>query len=321
MFRRRNQGRKTLLVIGVPRSGTSATTEMLSHLGLNLPVTDDLMAPEPWNERGYFESSSLSTFDEALLQALGGSVTDPPALVPGWEHLAPLADWRVRARILFAQAFPDCGTSVWKDPRQSILLPFWREVLSDHTLAAVFVWRHPIESARSLCKMLAGMTEMYHADGEPSGPLSRSLRAHGSAPSLAHGLALWELYTRESLTAMAGLPVFVSPYSDLLARTGPWQEAVARWLHRLQFVDRRRGLPGPPTVTEALRHEHLGDGETAALLSRSQQALWQSLQRLETTHSRFAPPALAPIDETTTELLRRVHLMEVLQEPGRGLSP
>src|SRR3954468_10001271 len=67
-----------VLVVGMHRSGTSATTRVLNLAGLPLADTDDLWLELPGNETGYWESSSLSRFNEGLLQRAGGSWWRPP---------------------------------------------------------------------------------------------------------------------------------------------------------------------------------------------------------------------------------------------------
>jgi len=59
------------LVLGTPRSGTSAVAGILHHLGL--PMGRYLMAPDVWNPRGYFQDIE---FENAVVPPLGG--TFPP---------------------------------------------------------------------------------------------------------------------------------------------------------------------------------------------------------------------------------------------------
>jgi hypothetical protein len=61
-----------VLVVGMHRSGTSATTRVLNLFGLSLCEEKDLWLSLPGNETGYWESSSLSRFNERLLTAAGG---------------------------------------------------------------------------------------------------------------------------------------------------------------------------------------------------------------------------------------------------------
>jgi hypothetical protein len=135
-------GPRCLYVIGMHRSGTSALTGLLSELGLHGPVDEDLIPTSQWNEMGNRESATLTHFNNRLLRSLGGSWAAPPVLTEGWAGDAGLEDARMEARPLVATAFSD-HPFVWKDPRNCLLLPFWRTVISPPN-AALFVYRDPL---------------------------------------------------------------------------------------------------------------------------------------------------------------------------------
>ncbi|MFY8268099.1 MAG: hypothetical protein ACOVLK_01765, partial [Terrimicrobiaceae bacterium] len=141
-----------LLVLGVHRSGTSATARMLECLGA-VPSTH-LHEPLPNNPKGFFEDFDIQRFNEyELLPALGAH----------WHDVAPL-DWNRLSgesrRVLFEKALGIVernfnkanACSVLKDPRLGILLPFWLEVLdkAGYEAKAVCVVRDPLCVARSL---------------------------------------------------------------------------------------------------------------------------------------------------------------------------
>ncbi len=89
------------------RSGTSATAHTLAELGLSTPDSDDLIAAGPHNERGYWESRTISRFDERVLRYLGGTWSAPPRPVPGWERLhdAKIGELRSQAGELVTSTF------------------------------------------------------------------------------------------------------------------------------------------------------------------------------------------------------------------------
>src|SRR3954470_11086367 len=104
-----------VLVVGMHRSGTSATTRVLNLTGLPLADADDLWLELPGNESGYWESASLSRVNERLLRRVGGTwwrPPDPAALV----GLAGDPDLRRQAAQLFVRLH-GTGAWVWKDPR------------------------------------------------------------------------------------------------------------------------------------------------------------------------------------------------------------
>ena len=205
-----------MLVIGMHRSGTSAVTGALGHLGLSLPAPNDLVSGRPDNPIHY-ESQALTVVDDALLRAWGGSWSAPPLLPAGWERAPTTLTLVGRARDAAVTAYPGGGPLAWKDPRLCLLLPFWRSVLRPPVLQ-VFVWRSPLSVARSL-------------------------RARQRF-TLSHGLALWHAYIRGALAALAGTEVMVVRFEDLVASPQAPIESVARWLDS-------RGRP--PRIPECAR--------------------------------------------------------------------
>ncbi len=136
-----------LLPVGMHRSGTSAVTGALVELGFRPPSVDDRVEwadsnPEHW------ESRSITLFDDALLEQFGGAWDAPPDLEQGWTDKITAAD-QANAPQLLTAAFDGSGPFVWKDPRVSLLLPFWKPLL-EPPLAAVLIWRDPLAVAESL---------------------------------------------------------------------------------------------------------------------------------------------------------------------------
>ncbi len=90
--------------------------------------------------------------DEELLAHLGGAWDQPPVLDPDWEHDGALDAFRARAAEILDDTFgPALGRPpviAWKDPRLSLLLPFWRTVTPIAT--TVVVVRDPGEVVASL---------------------------------------------------------------------------------------------------------------------------------------------------------------------------
>jgi hypothetical protein len=138
-------------VTGMHRSGTSLAARSLDLLGVSLGRRDGLLDPGPDNVAGYWENAEIKELDDVLLAALGGSWDEPPLLAPGWEADPSLDGLREQARDVIERAFPDHGRAGpvgFKDPRASLLLPFWRTVVTVRT--TVVVVRDPAEVTRSL---------------------------------------------------------------------------------------------------------------------------------------------------------------------------
>ena len=191
-----------MLVVGMHRSGTSALTGALSRLGLVLPAGDDLVSGQ-YDNPIHYESRALNDLDDTILVALGGSWSAPPTPDPGWEGSPALHDVTATAARAARRAFPLDGPVLWKDPRLCLLLPLWRTLLPA-PMVTVFLWRDPLAVARSL-------------------------RARQGFP-LSLGLALWERYTRDAVSGLAGHPGYVLGYEELLADPGAALRRVAHWL-------------------------------------------------------------------------------------------
>jgi hypothetical protein len=144
-----NAGR-AVCITGMHRSGTSFTAYALQLLGVSLGAVDRLMAPGPDNPAGYWENRDIKELNDDVLARLGGSWDQPPVLHRGWEHETNLDPLRARASALLGEAFAGAPADVigWKDPRISLLLPFWRTV-TPITTTLVMV-RDPSEVAASL---------------------------------------------------------------------------------------------------------------------------------------------------------------------------
>jgi hypothetical protein len=245
------------------RSGTSATARLVNLLGVPIGKRADLKPPSEANTTGYWESNTLTAFNDRLLRYLGGTWAAPPSLPPGWESAPHLAGHRRLARALFRRVH-DTRRWVWKDPRNCVTLPFWLLAL-DAPSVVVLTHRSPLEIARSL---------------PPRYEVGNRL-----------ALAIWERYMRTALAACHGLPVFVMPYSGLLFRPRHWTE-------RLRAFLAQRGIEWCPPdsagraaafVDPALRHHALEHhGLTAAAdLTLEQRQIFSLLESAAGEHDAF----------------------------------
>ena len=136
------------------RSGTSVTTHVLNELGVRL--SDDLMAPTQFNQKGYFESNSISSIHEAILRTFGlswATSTIRHPLPPQWWQLPAIEKQRAELVTIVKQEL-EKSEDVWgfKDPRTARLLPLWIEIARELDVDAkyVLVSRHPRDCAMSL---------------------------------------------------------------------------------------------------------------------------------------------------------------------------
>ena len=232
--------RTAYLVLGMHRSGTSAVTQLLALAGASLPA--NVMPGDEHNAKGYFEPWKIAIFDDERLRAAGSAWDDPFAypfrpLPPDEERT-----WLDRAVALFDEEFGDAAWPLMKDPRATVLLPFWRAVLAARGvgLRCVIPVRHPLAVAGSLARR----------DGFPP---EKSVLVWS-----AYMLAA-EAYTRDLPRAFVG-------YDTLLA---DWRAEAAR-------IEAAHGAP-LPKLTEAagkridkfltadLRHNAAADDQLKAL--------------------------------------------------------
>ena len=255
-----------LFIVGMHRSGTSATAGALAALGMAAPSGADRTSTTEWNERGNFESKRLMAVNDRLLSALGGTWSGPPDLEPGWECDPALDDLRARASRAFAQSFPRRPTA-WKDPRSCLTLPFWRTVVTA-PVAGVLVYRDPLEVARSL----------ERRDGV----------------SLTYGLALWERYVRSACAGLVGLPTMVTEYTGVLENPALWIDELVEFLRCLDVpVDAPAARAAVSSLDAGLRQERQSpDGPSG--LGDDQGEILAVLRRLGGSHLAWKVPDLGP---------------------------
>lgn len=144
--------RRAVCVAGMHRSGTSFIAGALRFLGVSLGDPARWLPPGPDNPLGYFEVASLMQLDDEVLAHLGGAWDQPPVLDPGWENDDGLDPFRKRAGEILTDTFGQASVRppviAWKDPRISLLLPFWRTVIPIAT--TIVVVRDPVEVVASL---------------------------------------------------------------------------------------------------------------------------------------------------------------------------
>ncbi len=122
------------------RSGTSCLAGCLEDLGLTLGAVN---TAAPHNKKGNRENPRFWPVHDAVLARVGASWDRPPSEPVAWTP-AEIADLRA-----VLDDYADLPTP-WgfKDPRATVLLDGWFEVLPDLRLVASF--RHPLAVAASL---------------------------------------------------------------------------------------------------------------------------------------------------------------------------
>lgn len=133
------------------RAGTSLAARILGLLGMDLGPDDAMMPASEDNPRGYWELQAAADLDEELLEHFAGRWHRLPGLVEAWELDRDLQPLRDRATRLLDEVFGESdGIVGFKDPRLSVVQPFWRAVTDVH--ATVTPIRRPSEVVGSLVK-------------------------------------------------------------------------------------------------------------------------------------------------------------------------
>jgi hypothetical protein len=183
----RSRSRTLVAVLGMHRSGTSATAGILQELGIELGAVSEQAR---FNARGNREIRELNRLHNAILDRSGGSWWDPPA-----EARLKRGDFRRRDQIL--DSIP--GTTIGvKDPRMLVVPELW----DDLGPRPIGVIRNPVAVRRSLERR------------------GRERESHPELPA-ARWEELWTIYNRALLRALEAEPFPVIDFdrhSDLDAQ-------------------------------------------------------------------------------------------------------
>jgi hypothetical protein len=146
-----------IVISGMHRSGTSFAARAVELLGVSLGRPEGLLAPGSDNPAGYWENRAVQELNDELLVQLGGTWDQPPVLDPGWQDRDDLAPFLARAVAILDRDFAEAaavGPIAFKDPRASVLLPFWRRVLPIRTTVVL------VRDPRDVCASLATRNAM-----------------------------------------------------------------------------------------------------------------------------------------------------------------
>ena len=141
---------KLIVVLGMHRSGTSATTRGLEVMGVNLG--DYLYPAAIDNPTGFWEDTDFLEINEELLAQLG-SASDRLGLI-NWKvpNTSPYRSLRRKAERLVRTKSDENVLWGFKDPRTARLLPFWQSVFErvNCEVHYLVVTRNPLSIAESL---------------------------------------------------------------------------------------------------------------------------------------------------------------------------
>jgi hypothetical protein len=187
------KNRTVVMVLGTPRSGTSALTRMLPVFGIRLG--DDLVSPNLNNPVGFWEDVAIQRINARLLELAGRHLGWPVFRRERVEPSVEYAGLLQEARRLLREKLGNDEVWAFKDPRANRLLFFWQRVFADLNCQDRYILalRNPASVARSL------------------------VVSSGLKP--ATGLALWLECTVQAVQDTLGKPLVVVAYERLLADT------------------------------------------------------------------------------------------------------
>jgi len=129
------------------RSGTLMVARLLRGCALFLGPDEEFMPPSAANPEGYWENVRFVELNERIMAEFGGWWGKPPSFPAHWEFAPEVDSLFAEAEALIGQ-FRGHNSWGWKDPRNSLTIPFWRRLIPD--LKVVVCLRNPSEVARSL---------------------------------------------------------------------------------------------------------------------------------------------------------------------------
>jgi|GEM_PF-5816190 len=143
-----------ICILGMHRSGTSAVTRAVNLLGAHLGEPGKLMPATSDNPEGYWEHTEIVSLQEKILHAFLHAWHSHFPLPPAWWKHPEINPRREELAQLVRREFADYPLWAWKDPRTSLLLPLWKDVLDSLKIETryVIVLRNPLDVAASLAR-------------------------------------------------------------------------------------------------------------------------------------------------------------------------
>ena len=144
------------IVTGMHRSGTSLTASLLQNLGVN--IGQQLVGANYGNIKGHFENVDFVEFHKSILtnnhiDELGCTFTDDISL----------SQAEIETAKQLIKNNQDLNTIWgWKDPRTTLFLEFWQQLLPQANF--IFVYRSPWEVIDSLYRRATDATLLDHPE-------------------------------------------------------------------------------------------------------------------------------------------------------------
>jgi hypothetical protein len=143
---------RAVCILGMHRSGTSMISRSVNLLGVNLGEPEKLLGKAKANPKGFWEYRKITQSQEKLLKVFKHRwYSTKPLPSKWWEHSEAKPIQKHIKKIIKTEFY---GEKLWgwKDPRNSLLLPMWKEIQTelDFDLSFIIMVRNPLDVAASL---------------------------------------------------------------------------------------------------------------------------------------------------------------------------
>lgn len=145
-----NEMRDALIILGMHRSGTSATSGLFNMNGYDLGMS--IMNANWSNPKGFYENFKINSFSNDLFQILHVNWHNTLGLNGQWWKDPKPDEIKKNLKELIESDYTKEGNLLFKDPRMCILLPLYNEVLVEmgFNVSFIITLRNPRAVARSL---------------------------------------------------------------------------------------------------------------------------------------------------------------------------
>jgi hypothetical protein len=149
--------RQVVVVLGMPRSGTSLLANLIQVMGVNLG--NNLVKANEDNPEGYWENEDISRMQKEFIELgikVGGADRSLLAVPPGYWDRPEFDESKRQLRDLVAQQIAQSpGLWGFKDSRTTRILPIWKEVFEELGLEPTYLLalRNPLAVAASMAKL------------------------------------------------------------------------------------------------------------------------------------------------------------------------
>lgn len=220
---------RAVCILGMHRSGTSMVSRSLNLLGVNLGEKTNLVGKGKHNQKGFWEYRKITRTQESLLREFGHNWSIPKSLPRNWWRRKKIKPYLKKLEEIVETDFKDAKLWGWKDPRNSLTLPIWKDILSKRNvdLSYVIVVRNPLDVAASL-------------------------KARNKF-SYQHSFKLWRLYTLSALLGTYRNKRVIVIYDDFLSN----------WEKELKHISDKLEIPWP--MDEEQLRNSLGEFVTSDL--------------------------------------------------------